>query len=190
MFRRNQKATDDQPVNLYNEEKKMPSYQYTKENEDKTAPPRLFDPPHNPAHPPKINSQTTWTEKNSLPHHFQELIKEETPETTLGESVEVIGQLKFEKLLKIDGVFEGELISKGKVIIGPTGRVKANLNLNEAIIEGHVEGDITCADRIELKGQASIHGNIKTKSLVIDEGVVIIGHVEITHLNKDSLVDT
>ncbi len=81
--------------------------------------------------------------------------------------------------MRIDGSFEGELLSQGKVVVGPTGKVKANLNLREAIIEGEVEGDIIVQEKLELRGEASVKGNIQAKSLCVDEGVQIVGHVTV-----------
>src|SRR3984957_11768249 len=113
-----------------------------------------------------------------LPHHFHGVAKEE-PETTLGEGVTFRGELRFERLLRIDGLFEGELLSKGELIVGPKGTVKANINLNAAIIEGKVVGNITVAGRLELRQGASVEGDIKAASLSVDDGVRIIGLVEV-----------
>lgn len=101
------------------------------------------------------------------------------PETTLGEGVVFRGELCFERCLRIDGTFEGELISKGKIIVGPKGKVKANLNLKEAIIEGRVEGNIIVEERVELRGDAEVFGDIQAKVLYADEGVTIVGHVQV-----------
>ena len=120
----------------------------------------------------------------SLPHHFME---EEDPETTLGEGVTFRGELSFERLLRIDGSFEGDLLSQGKVVVGPKGKVKANLNLREAIIEGEVEGNIIVQEKLELRGEACIKGDIEAKALCVDEGVRIVGHVNIT---PDTTVET
>lgn len=111
--------------------------------------------------------------------HFQNTAKEE-PETTLGEGVTFRGELTFERLLRIDGTFEGELISKGKVIVGPKGKVKANLTLREAIIEGTIDGNITVEERLELRGEASVTGDIIAKFLSVDEGVSLCGNVTVT----------
>lgn len=112
-----------------------------------------------------------------LPHHFEQMLAEEAPETTLGAGVTFRGQLSFERFLRIDGSFEGELLSQGKVVVGPTGKVKADLNLREAIIEGEVVGNITVQERLELRGQASIIGDIQASALCVDEGVSIQGHL-------------
>ena len=101
----------------------------------------------------------------------------EEPETILGEGVVIKGQLKFRRYLRIDGEFEGELISEGKLVVGPNGVVRSNIDLREAVIEGRIEGNVTTKERLELRGEAKVFGNIQTKLLSIDEGVTVIGQV-------------
>lgn len=107
-------------------------------------------------------------------------LQAEEPETIIGENVSFKGTLSFQRLVRIDGTFEGELDSQGKLIIGPKGYVKANLNLQEAFIAGKVEGDITVKERLVLRGRAEVRGNITAPLLSIDEGVSIIGQVYVT----------
>jgi cytoskeletal protein CcmA (bactofilin family) len=112
----------------------------------------------------------------SLPTPSPSLEAEE-PETVIGEHVTIKGTISFEHLLRVDGTFEGELESQGNLIIGPTGFVKANINLNEAFIAGKVRGNITVKERLVLRGRAEIRGDITAPLLSIDEGVSIIGGV-------------
>lgn len=171
MFRRTGKNPLEKEITtpLYPEESQnLSSFKYgAKKNElpasHENQPPRFFE---------------DEARSGTLPHHFQGMMKEE-PETTLGEGVVFRGELSFERLLRIDGVFEGELISQGKVIVGPKGKVKANLNLREAIIEGKVEGNITVSERLELRGAAVVHGDIEAKLLSVDEGVTILGRLNV-----------
>ena len=102
----------------------------------------------------------------------------ETPEMILGESVSFKGELSFQDFVCIHGYFEGQLVSEGKIVVGKKGTVKSNINLKEAIVEGHVEGDIT-ADRVEVHGEAQVNGNITAKALGVDEGATIIGQVKV-----------
>src|SRR6267154_2306782 len=77
------------------------------------------------------------------PHAFEvaaEESREEEPETIIAAGVSIKGTMSFQKLIRIDGTFEGELISSGKLIVGPTGSVKANINLEEAFISGKFTG--------------------------------------------------
>ncbi len=122
----------------------------------------------------------------SLPHSnatlpdssFFETQEEVT--TLIAEEVSIKGELSFTSSLRIDGTFEGELISEGTLIIGPTGVVKANISLQEAFISGTVEGDITVTERLVLRGRATVTGNITAPLISVDEGVSIIGQMRIS----------
>lgn len=180
MFRRLGKNQDkESSSSLFKEEG---SSIYGSKKSDSDIPPRLFDLPAPYLSQTDADEKPRSSEKVSpLSHPFQPTLKEEAPETTLGEGVSFRGQLSFERLLRIDGTFEGELLSQGKIIVGPKGKVKANLSLKEAIIEGKVEGNLTIQERLELRGSASICGDIRAKNMIVDEGVTIIGFVEITN---------
>lgn len=186
MFRRTGKTPDKDTLSpLYKEEmNNNANYLYNTKKADNDIPPRLFDTPspnYFSSQEEKQEDKMRYSDKPASlsAHPFQTILKEETPETTLGEGVTFRGELSFERLLRIDGIFEGELLSQGKVIIGPNGKVKANLNLREAIIEGSVEGNITIQERLELRGKATVRGDISASSMVVDEGVTIIGMVAI-----------
>ncbi|HEY2811481.1 MAG TPA: polymer-forming cytoskeletal protein [Rhabdochlamydiaceae bacterium] len=99
----------------------------------------------------------------------------EEPETVIAPNVEIKGVLRFQKLLRIDGTFEGELHSTGKLIIGPTGCVSAHIDLEEAFVSGKVTGNITVKKRLVLRGNAEVTGDITAPLLSVDEGVSIVG---------------
>lgn len=188
MFRRPGKNPLDKenPAPLYKEDTSSttPYQKYNMKKNDYShsdAPPRIFDVPASSHSAEERLPDDVWSKEKttSLPHHFQAAGKEEMPETTLGEGVTFRGELSFERLLRIDGTFEGELLSQGKVIVGPKGKVKANLNLREAVIEGEVQGHITVQERLDLRGEAAIYGDIRAKMLSVDEGVTIIGSVHV-----------
>ncbi|AAF39387.1 polymer-forming cytoskeletal family protein [Chlamydia muridarum str. Nigg] len=120
-----------------------------------------------------------WTTDQQEVAIIQENVFPEEPETTLGEGVSFKGELTFERLLRIDGNFEGILVSKGKIIVGPRGYVKANIDLEEAVIAGVVEGNITVTGKVSLQGNAMVTGDIQAGSLCVDEGVRLCGYVSI-----------
>lgn len=117
---------------------------------------------------PPVGTKRSFTPPN---------LQTEEPDTTLGEGVVFKGQLTFKKLLRIDGHFEGELLSEGKLMVGPTGVVKANVKMREAVIEGVVEGNICVQERLELRSNARVIGDVEARLLSIDEGVTLLGHV-------------
>ncbi|HVX00488.1 MAG TPA: polymer-forming cytoskeletal protein [Candidatus Babeliaceae bacterium] len=107
------------------------------------------------------------------------------PEMAIGASVTVIGKIVFQREIHIEGVFEGEFEGNGKIIIGPEGFVKADIDVQEAEISGKVEGNITVKHRLILRGNAEVKGNITAPRLTVDEGVSIIGQVYVTAQSFD-----
>ena len=100
--------------------------------------------------------------------------------TNLTTDVEIKGTIKFEKTMNIDGKFEGELIAdNGELIVGKTGTVKANVKVKNATIEGRLDGNIEAAERVELKQNAQLIGDLQAKTLVIEEGVVFVGQCNV-----------
>lgn len=150
----------------------------------------LFDQETNPVSPyPNLAdrppSPFTSNLMNSLEPRREEKVEEESredeePETIIAAGVSIKGTMSFQKLIRIDGEFEGELISSGKLIVGPTGSVKAHINLEEAFIAGKVIGDITVKKRLVLRGRAEVRGDITAPLLSIDEGVSIVGILNIS----------
>jgi cytoskeletal protein CcmA (bactofilin family) len=104
--------------------------------------------------------------------------------TNLCSDVEFKGAISFKDFLRLDGKFEGELTSQGTLIIGENGVVKAEINVGNIIVEGKVYGNITAQDKIELRGNAQLFGDIKGTRLVISEGVVFVGKSDVNPNNK------
>lgn len=105
--------------------------------------------------------------------------EEEVPESIIAEGISISGTLSFQRLVRIDGHFQGELRSSGKLIVGPTGTIESDLDLEEAFIAGKVVGDIKVKKRLVLRGRAEVRGNITAPVLSVDEGVLLIGNLNI-----------
>lgn len=106
----------------------------------------------------------------------KEIEMKEENVTNMTADVEIKGTIKFSHILKIDGKFEGEMITdEGDVIVGKTGSIKANIKVKNAIVEGHVDGNIVASEKVELKERAQLIGDLKARTLVIEEGVVFVG---------------
>ncbi len=106
--------------------------------------------------------------------------RKEPKMTNLTSDTNVKGTIKFAEAIKIDGNFEGELITdNGELVVGKTGNVKANVNVRSAVVEGRFDGNIKASDKIKLKQNAHLIGDLQTKALVIEEGVVLIGQCNV-----------
>lgn len=93
----------------------------------------------------------------------------------LGAGTEFKGTLTFEGNIRLDGNFEGEIISGGSITVGEGARVKADIVTGSALVHGQVEGNITAKERIELRSTARVIGDIKSPVLAIAEGVILEG---------------
>lgn len=94
----------------------------------------------------------------------------------LNSDVEVIGTLKFQDDLLIDGVVEGKIFSDGTLTIGQNARIQAEIRTKSVIIHGKVIGNITVVDKVELKSTAELVGDIQASSFAVESGAIFIGH--------------
>ncbi|MBU1486473.1 polymer-forming cytoskeletal protein [bacterium] len=102
--------------------------------------------------------------------------KKKKVDAVLGENSYFKGFLSFEGIVRVDGRFDGEIKSEGDIIIGQRGRLKANLAASNIVIGGKLHGNITAYQRLELQSGAEVVGDIRTRSLVSTEGVVLKGN--------------
>lgn len=93
----------------------------------------------------------------------------------LGSQTEFEGKLTFSGVVHLDGTFQGEIISRGTLVIGSASVVRAQVHASVLKIAGEVHGDLTATERIELYPPARVYGNIRTPSLVVEEGVIFEG---------------
>ena len=112
---------------------------------------------------------------------FKKKDKLKTKEKVIDIETEMEGNVKFSGPvnLRISGKFEGELESKGVLIISEKANVKAKIIKGEDIkIAGKVIGDIVSSKRLELSAPAIVIGNIKSPILVINEGAILKGECQ------------
>jgi cytoskeletal protein CcmA (bactofilin family) len=108
------------------------------------------------------------------------------PETVIGQGVNIRGELNFQRFLRIDGSFEGQLVSNGDLLVGSTGSVKSeHLHLRNATIEGYVEANLTIDEALIIRSGAQILGDIETRSLTVEPGAFINGHIHV-YTEEDS----
>ncbi|OGF97929.1 MAG: hypothetical protein A2Z06_02900 [Candidatus Glassbacteria bacterium RBG_16_58_8] len=96
--------------------------------------------------------------------------------SVVGSGTKVTGDCDVEGTIRIDGELDGRLKVSKLVVIGKTGLVKGDIESSEVVIGGKVFGTITGENRVELQAGAHIEGDIRTKSLIVDEGVFFHGN--------------
>jgi cytoskeletal protein CcmA (bactofilin family) len=98
--------------------------------------------------------------------------------TIIGKDTVFKGTIHGKGLIRIDGTAEGSIINKGDVIIGEAGKVAVELKARNITIAGKYEGTLEAEGRLELKRTATASGTFKTNGLLIEEGAVFCGSME------------
>lgn len=95
----------------------------------------------------------------------------------VGHEVEFSGTLTYKGNVRIDGTFDGEIETDDTLFIGEQANVKAQIRAGSVIASGHITGEITAKQRVELKSPATIDASISTPKLSMDNGVIFNGKV-------------
>lgn len=99
---------------------------------------------------------------------------------TIGKAVKIIGQIYSKEDLFVDGDLEGTVeLLEHKLTIGPNGTVHAAVKAREVVALGTIQGNVEAADRIEIRKDAKLIGDIKTARIVIEDGAYFKGSIDI-----------
>jgi len=99
-------------------------------------------------------------------------------DTIIGKDTFFSGNINGKGVIRIDGEIEGTLQNKGDVIIGENGKVAADLSARNITIAGSYEGTLEAEGKLELKKTAAANGTFKANGLIIEEGAVLSGNME------------
>lgn len=97
----------------------------------------------------------------------------------LNSDVELKGTLKFSGELTFDGKLDGDINSDGSLHLGDNAVIKGNINVNNVVIRGKVNGNVTAKEKIDIKSKTELFGDIRSPKLVIEEGVTFVGKTEV-----------
>jgi len=83
--------------------------------------------------------------------------------------------------IRIDGVLEGNVNTKGKLVVGETGRIKGDTICKNADVLGGVEGKMSVSDFLVLRSTARITGDVSMARILIEVGAVFVGYCNMTN---------
>jgi cytoskeletal protein CcmA (bactofilin family) len=90
------------------------------------------------------------------------------------------GEIRAREELLLDGEVEGLVESQSLLTVGPNGKVRANIKAREVIIFGSVRGNVDVAEKIAIRDQGSLIGDIKASGISIDDGAYFKGSIDIS----------
>ena len=95
--------------------------------------------------------------------------------TIIGKDTVITGTVDVKGALRVDGSVKGKIICSDCVTVGATGIVEAEVESKTAIVAGKMHGDIVTTEKIELQANCEMDGDLRTKSLVIEQGALFCG---------------
>ena len=108
-------------------------------------------------------------------------------QATIGKSLAIKGEVSGSESLYIDGRVEGSINLVGhRVTVGRNGIVSANITALEIVILGRVQGMMTASDRLHIRSEGGLTGDVVTERVSIEDGAYFKGSIDIRKGNADS----
>jgi len=106
-------------------------------------------------------------------------------ETIIGESVQVKGHFENNGNVIINGSLDGEIKTKGAILVGEKAKITANVEAEEMIVRGSIQGNLKIFGYLAIGESAKIFGDIECLQISIEKGAEINGQVSINNKNKN-----
>jgi cytoskeletal protein CcmA (bactofilin family) len=110
---------------------------------------------------------------------------EQNQGATIGKSLVIKGEVSGSESLYIDGRIEGSINLPGnRVTVGRNGHVAAVVTAREVVVEGKVIGNVNAADRLHVRSEASLTGDVSAQRISIEDGAFFKGQIDIRTSNE------
>src|SRR6476660_9620433 len=114
-----------------------------------------------------------------------------TEQATIGKSLVIKGEVTGSESLYIDGRVEGAINLPGnRVTVGRNGQVQANINAKEVVVLGKVKGNVTASDRVDIRNEGSLGGDVVCQRISIEDGAWFKGSIDIRKPGQKELNGT
>lgn len=98
----------------------------------------------------------------------------------IGGGTEITGDITSNGDIRIDGVLNGNISTRGKIVIGETGKIKGEISCKNADISGFVDGKLSVVELIALKSSSRVTGDITTGRFSVEPGARFTGYCNMT----------
>jgi cytoskeletal protein CcmA (bactofilin family) len=130
-----------------------------------------------------FNSQRSSSNPNSFTPGKN--VSSPIEQASIGRSLVIKGEVSGSESLYIDGRIEGSLnFGDHRVTVGRNGNVEANINAREVVIMGIVKGNIQCGDRVDIRAEGSLTGDIITQRISVEDGAILTGSVQVRSVDQ------
>ena len=118
----------------------------------------------------------------SNPNAFNQVKTVTAPvdQATIGKTLVIKGEITGSEALYIDGRVEGKIVMpESRVTIGRNGKVDASIQARELVVMGKVNGNIECTDRVDIRAEGSVVGDISTVRITVEDGAALKGGIQV-----------
>jgi cytoskeletal protein CcmA (bactofilin family) len=99
--------------------------------------------------------------------------------TIIGADAVFKGELRFEKGVRLLGTFEGEIESKGELVIAQGAKLTGEVKADTISIDGDVRGNLSATSKVQLSSSAKLEGDVETARLEVADGAILVGRVSV-----------
>ena len=139
------------------------------------------------------SSENSFNQKSGLPasnpNAFNPVKTVTAPidQATIGRTLVIKGEISGSEALYIDGRIEGKItMPDSRVTIGRNGKVDASIQAREVVVMGKVTGNIECSDRVDIRAEGSVAGDISTVRISVEDGAALKGGIQVRSEGKPS----
>ncbi len=107
---------------------------------------------------------------------------------TIGAGTIISGEINIEGNVRIDGTIKGNVISKGKIVLGNTGVIEGEIECQHAYVSGKIKGKIIVHEVLSVKSSAELDGDVYYSKIEVDNGATINGSLIANNSNSNKKV--
>jgi cytoskeletal protein CcmA (bactofilin family) len=112
-------------------------------------------------------------------------------QATIGKSLIIKGEVTGSESLYIDGKVEGSINLPGnRVTVGRNGQVTANISAREIVVLGKVRGNVNASDRVDIRSEGSLSGDVVAQRISIEDGAFFKGGIDIRKPGSEKASDS
>ncbi len=133
------------------------------------------------------NSKSNVPASNPNAYNPVKTVTAPVDQATIGRTLVIKGEISGSEALYIDGRIEGKItMPESRVTIGRNGKVDASIQAREVVVMGKVNGNIECSDRVDIRSEGSVSGDISTVRISVEDGAALKGGIQVRNEQKHS----
>ncbi len=126
------------------------------------------------------NLKSNTPASNPQPYNPIKTVTAPVDQSTIGRTLVIKGEICGTEALYVDGSVEGKItMPESRVTIGRNGKVDASIQAKEVVVMGKVNGNIECSDRVDIRAEGSVSGDISTVRISVEDGAALKGGIQV-----------